>query len=64
MKWSFSTLGCYEEKLDSIISLAKKYHFNGIEVRGINNVMDNEEIDCFKEDQRSQTIKTLKDNNL
>lgn len=64
MKWCFSTLGCYEEKLDSIIALAKRYHFNGIEVRGINNVMDNEEIDCFKEDQKSRTINTLKDNNL
>ena len=59
MKWCFSTLGCYKDGFDSIITLAKKYHFSGIEVRGINDVMDNEEIDCFKEDQRSRTVSTL-----
>lgn len=64
MKWCFSTLGCYKDDLDSIITLAKKYHFSGIEVRGINDVMDNEEIECFKEDQRSRTVSTLKKNNL
>lgn len=64
MKWCFSTLGCYERDLISIIKLAKKYNFDGIEVRGINNEMDNEKIDCFKDSNKDYALKTMEDNGL
>ena len=49
MKLSFSTLGCYNFKLDDMIKLAKKYHIDALEVRGIANELDNEIIAKKKE---------------
>jgi fatty-acyl-CoA synthase len=40
MKLSFSTLGCPNWNLNSIIKNAKKYGFDGVEIRGIKDQLD------------------------
>ena len=40
MKWSFSTLGCAELSLDEILALAKKYDFQGVEIRFLDDSPD------------------------
>jgi sugar phosphate isomerase/epimerase len=40
MKLSFSTLGCPNWDLDTIIKKAKEYGFNGVEIRGIKDELD------------------------
>ncbi|MDD6525371.1 MAG: hypothetical protein PUF67_03950, partial [Firmicutes bacterium] len=64
MKLSFSTLGCYDLKLEDIIKLAKKYHIDALEVRGIANELDNEKILDFDDHHYINTINLLKNNNI
>ena len=40
MKLSFSTLGCPEWSFSDIVSAAKDMGYDGIEIRGVKNVMD------------------------
>ena len=39
MKLSFSTLGCPDRNLDNVLEAAKKYGFDGIEIRGLSGEM-------------------------
>ena len=47
MKLCFSTLGCTEMDLASILDLANKYHIFALELRGIGGVMDNRRIEAL-----------------
>lgn len=47
MKLCFSTLGCTEMDLASILNLAREYHISALELRGIGGVMDNRRIEAL-----------------
>lgn len=47
MKLCFSTLGCHDASLKEILELAQNYDVSAIEVRGIQGVMVNSDIECF-----------------
>ena len=64
MKLSFSTLGCYNFKLEDMIKLANKYHIDALEVRGINDELDNEKILEFDNLNYQNTISLIKNNGL
>ena len=64
MKLCFSTLGCHDLVLDSILDLANKYGIEAIEVRGINNELDNEKIDDFKLHNAQLTMEKFKSHNV
>ena len=60
MKLSFSTLGCPEWSFDRVLEQAKAMGFDAIEVRGINNVMDAENIPEFSEEHAEATKARLR----
>ena len=64
MKLCFSTLGCHDLVLDRILDLANKYGIEAIEVRGINNELDNEKIDDFKLHNAQLTMEKFKSHNV
>ena len=55
MKFCFSTLGCTERGLDEVISLARKYSIDALELRGLGGVMDNRKIEAFLPENREET---------
>ena len=57
IKLCFSTLGCYDLKLDDILDLAREYHVSAIEVRGIDSEMSNDKISCFYSENQIETRK-------
>lgn len=59
MNLSFSTLGCPEWGFKDIISTAKDMGYNGIEVRGIKNVIDVPRIPEFAPDKVADTKEYL-----
>ena len=54
-KICFSTLGCTDYSLEEIVSLAKKYNVDALEVRGIGGEMDNTKIECFLPENAEKT---------
>lgn len=48
IKKCFSTLGCHDRSLREVLSLAEKYGIDALEVRGLDGIIDNGEIPCFK----------------
>lgn len=61
MKLCFSTLGCSDYSLDSIIALAKNYGIEYLEVRGINGTLENKDIAEFLPENAEKTKKALSD---
>lgn len=59
MKLSFSTLGCPEWSFSQVLSGARKYGMDGIEIRGIGPVLDNREIPEFQEQALPETIRQI-----
>lgn len=64
MKLSFSTLGCPEWSFSEIVSTAKDLGYDGIEIRGVQNVMDVPRIPQFAPNEAGKTQKLLADKNL
>ena len=56
MKLCFSTLGCTEKSLEEILAIAKSYSIPALEIRGIDNKMDNREIVDFLDANLSSTL--------
>lgn len=59
MKLSFSTLGCPEWSFSDIVSAAKDMGYDGIEIRGVKNVMDVPRIPEFSPQRAGQTKELL-----
>lgn len=64
MKLCFSTLGCCDRDLESIIALARQYGISALEIRGIGGVMDNAAIEVFSETEREKTLALLSENGI
>lgn len=64
MKLCFSTLGCPEWSFSDIISTACDMGYDGIEVRGVGNVIDGTRIPQFSPEQASKTKKLLAEKGL
>ena len=64
MKLCFTTLGCCERTLDEIISLAKKYGFDSIEIRGISGELDNAKINDLSCENRKVTREKLQNSGI
>jgi len=64
MKISFSTLGCPEWSFSEIVSTAKDLGYDGIEVRGVQNVMDVPRIPQFAPENAGKTRKLLGEKGL
>lgn len=60
MKLCFSTLGCHDASLKEILELAQNYDVSAIEVRGIQGVMVNSDIECFQKDHIAKTKEMMK----
>ena len=56
MKFCFSTLGCTERSLDDVLTLAKKYSIDALELRGLDGVMDNRKIAALSPESREETL--------
>lgn len=56
MKLCFSTLGCTEQSLENILSLAKAYGISALEIRGMDGVMDNRKIEALDASHAEQTL--------
>ena len=56
MKFCFSTLGCTERSLEEVLSLAKKYSIDALELRGVDGVMDNRKIAALASEKRDETL--------
>jgi sugar phosphate isomerase/epimerase len=64
MKLSFSTLGCPDWPLDTIMTKAKDYGFDGIGVRGIMGEMILNKIPEFSKKDRAATLARFREMNL
>ena len=56
MKLCFSTLGCTEKSLAEVLSLAQVYHIHALEIRGLDGIMDNRQIDALNCTNCEQTL--------
>jgi len=56
MKLAFSTLGCPKWDIDQILDAAKNLGFQGVELRGIQEGMDPENIVCLLPENRENTL--------
>ena len=64
MKLCFSTLGCPEWSFSDIISTACDLGYDGIEIRGVGNVIDGTRIPEFSPANAEKTKKLLTDKGL
>lgn len=64
MKLSFSTLGCPEWTFDQVLSGAKRFGMDGIEIRGIGPALDNRKIPEFREQSLPGTAAKLQEAGL
>lgn len=64
MKLAFSTLGCPEWDLETILNTAERCGYQGIELRGIQGGMKPREITCLLPENRSQTLEKFKKRGL
>ena len=49
MKLCFSTLGCTEQSLKEILAIAETYDIHALEIRGMDGIMDNRQIEALSE---------------
>ena len=61
MKIAFSTLGCPDWSFSEILSTAKDFGYNGIEIRGLKNEIFAPAAREFKEDRIETTRQSLKE---
>ena len=59
IKLCFSTLGCVERSLDSILELAREYSASGIELRGMSGEIDTLKCEQFQHNERKNTRRML-----
>jgi len=64
MKLAFSTLGCSDRTLEEIIECANRFGIQGLEIRGIDGIMNAAEIPAFFPRNIEKTKKLLIDNNV
>ena len=64
MKLCFSTLGCPEWSFSDIISTACDMGYDGIEIRGVGNVIDGTRIPQFSPENAPKTMALLADKGL
>lgn len=64
MKLSFSTLGCPDWSFSEIVSAACDLGYNGIEIRGVGNVIDGTRIPQFSPENADRTKSMLQKKNL
>ena len=64
MKLAFSTLGCPEWNIEQVLEAAKHFGYQAVELRGIQNGIEPEEIDCLSVDKRSSTLKAFRENGI
>ncbi len=64
MKLAFSTIACPTWELPEIISTAKDFGFDGIEIRGIKNELYAPSIAAFSNEEIAKTLATLEGSNL
>lgn len=60
MKISFSTLACPDFEWSDIYSMAKDFHFDGIEIRGLGNDIFSVKAKPFSDAQLPKTVEKLK----
>ena len=63
-KLAFSTLGCPAWSFEKVVENAVKMGFSAIEIRGIEDELDNAKVKCFLPENRAKTQALLKENNL
>lgn len=64
MKLAFSTLGCPNWSMEQIIDNAKSMGFQGIELRGIGNTLNADEIPELSQANRKNTLERLREQGL
>ncbi|MBR3967428.1 MAG: sugar phosphate isomerase/epimerase [Clostridia bacterium] len=64
MKLSITTLGCCEWSLNKVVGYFKDIGVKGIEVRGLSDVMNPAEMECFKKENAEGTKKYLRANGM
>ena len=64
MKLCFSTLGCSEKSLSEVLMLAREYHIHALEIRGLDGVMDNRQIEALNCVNREQTAMLFAQENV
>lgn len=64
IKLAFSTLGCPEWDFDRIVSQAHSYGFEGVEVRGIQNMMSPESLVPFDREHCAESRRLLEKNSV
>lgn len=64
MKLSFSTLGCPDWSFEKVLEQAQAMGYDGIEVRGINGIMNAAEIPEFSTENIADTQKKLEEHSL
>lgn len=64
MKLSFSTLGCPNWDLQTIVSSAREMGYDGVEIRGIQGELRADRISAFSEENRAETLKKFADAGL
>ncbi|MBQ9083747.1 MAG: sugar phosphate isomerase/epimerase [Clostridia bacterium] len=64
MKVCFSTLGCTERSLAQVLALAKAYHMDGIEIRGLGGLLRNADIPELQPEYAPAVRSALRDAGL
>jgi len=64
MKLCFSTLGCVEKSLDEVISCAKTFSIQGLEIRGLGGKISCSDIEELKDENATNTKRKLKENGI
>ena len=64
MKLAFSTIGCPSWDFNSVLSTAKDFGYNGIEIRGIEGEMYAPNIKVFDKNNKVKTLSKLKELNI
>lgn len=63
-KLSFSTLGCPKWSFKEIVAFAAKYHYQGIEIRGIEGELDLTKCTAFSKEHIKDSLTLLADHGL
>lgn len=64
MNLSITTLGCCDWSLNKVVGYYKDLGVFGIEIRGINDIMNPLEMDCFRPENEEDTKKYLRANGM
>ena len=64
MKLCFSTLGCTDKSLCEILTLAEAYGIRALEIRGMDGIMDNRQIEALRAANCEQTLEMFARSNV